>query len=453
MELHQLTLHSAARRLREGFVTSEAYTRALLERIRVLEPGVKAFVWLDEQTALEHARAADRRLAAGKQPGLLHGVPVGVKDIMDVAGVPTGMGSPIFASNVAKCSAAVIERLAVEGGFALGKTVTAELAYFAPGATHNPWNPAHTPGGSSMGSAAAVAAGMAPLALGTQTNGSVIRPAAFCGCVGFKPSAGLIGRSGIQPFSPTLDQVGVFTRTAEDAALATAALLGHDANDPASCREDALRGEIWPLRPLLQPPRLAAVRSPVWVQADENQRALFEQNVARLRAAGAAVEEVELPAEFAGAHDVHRTIMHAEGARTLAALQARHRAQLSAVLNRLIDEGRVIDDARLRDALQERTRLQGALGDLLRSYDAIVTPPATGEAPATLEHTGSPVFCTIWTLAGLPALTLPVGRGPLGLPLGLQIVGGYLEDATALAVAQWCAQAIGHTQGIAGPRP
>jgi Asp-tRNA(Asn)/Glu-tRNA(Gln) amidotransferase A subunit family amidase len=450
MELHQLTLHTAARRLREGFVTSEVYTRALLERVRVLEPGLRAFAWLDEASALEHARAADRRHAAGKRPGLLHGVPVGVKDIIDIAGVPTGMGSPVFAGNIPARSAAVIERLAAEGGFALGKTATAELAYFAPGATRNPWNPAHTPGGSSMGSAAAVAAGMVPLALGTQTNGSVIRPAAFCGCVGFKPSAGLIGRSGIQPFSPTLDQVGVFTRTVEDAALAAAALLGHDANDPASCHEEALRGELWPFRPLRQPPCLAALRSPLWTQADASQQALFERNLARLRAAGAAVEEIGLPAEFAGAHDVHRTIMHAEGARALAALQARHRARLSEVLNRLIDEGREIDDARLRDALQERTRLQGALGERLRGYDAIVTPPATGEAPATLEHTGSPVFCTIWTLAGLPALTLPAGRGPHGLPLGLQVAGGYLQDATVLAVAQWCAQAIGHMQGIAG---
>jgi Asp-tRNA(Asn)/Glu-tRNA(Gln) amidotransferase A subunit family amidase len=443
MDLHQLSLHTAAKRIREGFLTSEAYAAALLGRIARLESRLHAFAWLDPEAALERARAADRHRAAGQRLGLLHGIPVGIKDIMDVAGLPTGMGTPVFEGRVARRSAAVVERLGMEGGFALGKTVTAELAYFAPGPTRNPWNAAHTPGGSSMGSAAAVAAGMLPLALGTQTNGSVIRPAAFCGCVGFKPSAGLIGRSGVQPFSPTLDQLGVFARSVEDVALATAALMGRDREDPASVSEEGLRTELWPLKPPLQQPRLAAVRSPVWHLAEPAQRERFAQDLERLRAAGAALEEIELPEEFASAHDVQRTIMYAEGARSLVDIQARHRERLSAVLNSLIDEGRTIPDARLADALERRTRLQGKLRELLRQYDALVTPPARGEAPATLEHTGDPAFCTLWTLAGLPALTLPTGLGPRGLPLGLQVVGGYLEDPVLLAVAQWCAHALG----------
>ena len=439
---YQLGLREAVERIRTGVLTSEDYTSALLERIAQCEPRIHAFAWLDRAAALEKARVADRRHAAGEQLGLLHGIPVGIKDIIATAGIPTEMGSALFAGRVPKQSATVVQRIQAAGGFVLGKTVTAELAYFHPGATRNPWNAAHTPGGSSMGSAAAVAAGAVPLALGTQTNGSVIRPAAFCGCIGYKPSAGLLGRSGIQPFSPTLDQVGVFTRSVEDAALAVAALIGPDPDDVASDAEACGRARLWPLAPSSAPPRLAAVRSPVWGQAEPAQQELFVASVARLRAAGASVEEVELPAAFGAAHAVQRTIMYAEGARTLGTLQAEHRAALSDALNRLIDEGRAIGDTALATALAERRVLQDRLARFLAGYDAIVTPPARGEAPATREHTGDPVFCTIWTLVAAPALTLPAGRGPQGLPLGLQVVGAAHDDAQMLAAARWIERAL-----------
>ncbi len=436
MDRYQLGLREVVERIRTGVLTSEDYAMALLERIAQCEPRIRAFAWLDRAAALDKARAADRRRAAGERPGRLHGIPVGIKDIIATAGIPTEMGSALFAGRVPKESATVVRRLETGGGFVLGKTVTAELAYFHPGATRNPWNAAHTPGGSSMGSAAAVAAGMAPLALGTQTNGSVIRPAAFCGCVGYKPSAGLLGRSGIQPFSPTLDQVGVFTRSVEDAALAVAALIGPDPDDAASDAEACGRARAWPVAPSA-PPRLAVVRSPVWGLAEPAQQQAFATAVARLRAAGASVEEVELPAAFGAAHAVQRTIMYAEGARTLGTLQAEHRAALSEPLNRLIDEGRAIADATLAAALAERRALQGQFACFIAGYDAIVTPPARGEAPATRDHTGDPVFCTIWTLVAAPALTLPVARGPQGLPLGLQVVGALRDDARLLGTARW----------------
>jgi len=448
----ELSLRVAVERIRRGRLSSEAYTASLLEHIRRLEPHVRAFAWIDAETALTRARDADRAGAAG----LLAGIPVGVKDIIDTAGIPTALGSPVFQGRVPERSAEVVCRLETEGGFVFGKTVTAELAYFQPGPTRNPWNPAHTPGGSSMGSAAAVAAGMVPLALGSQTNGSVIRPAAFCGCVGFKPSAGLISLAGVQAFSPTLDQLGVFVRSAEDAALALAALIGPDGVDSAGGADAILRANLWPLTPMSRPPRLLAVRTPVWSLAEPHAQAHFAETIARLRAAGAAVEETELPAAFEAAHAVQRAIMYAEGARTLAELQARHRGQLSAVLNRLIDEGRAISDAQLGEACERRRSLQVDLARFLRAGDAIVTLPACGEAPATQEHTGDPAFCTIWTLCGVPAITLPSGRGPHGLPLGLQVAGAFREDALLLRTAHWlaaalnCAQPLPDAPGSAG---
>ena len=440
--LHLLGVKEVLHGLSEGRFTSEDLVRQCLIRIARLDPNIEAWVWLKSETALERARAADHHRRAGKHGALL-GVPVGVKDIIDVDGVPTRMGSPVFEDNIPSMSARVVRRWEEAGAVLLGKTVTAELAYFAPGKTRNPWNPAHTPGGSSSGSAAAVAARFVPAALGTQTNGSVIRPAAFCGVVGYKPSAGLISRSGILKFSHTLDQVGVFARGVADAAVVAGSLVGHTQDDTDSLSDFALVPKDLDPKPLFQPPRLAAVRSPAWHLADRDQQENFLQSVATLRKAGAAVEAVVLPESLHQAHEVHRTIMHYEGARAFAALQAQHRDRLSEAINRLIDDGLQIAEAAYHTALESRTRLQGDLNEFLNRYDGLLTPPARGEAPATLEHTGDPVFCTIWTLCGIPALTIPAGLGAHGLPLGLQLVGGYLQDARLLQVAQWCARQIG----------
>ncbi|MBI3777656.1 MAG: amidase [Gammaproteobacteria bacterium] len=440
--LHHLGVKDALQGLREDRFTSEALTRDCLTHISRLDPKIQAWAWLKSEAVLETARSADHHRRAGKQGALL-GVPVAIKDIIDIRDVPTRMGSKVFEDYLPTLSARVVHRLEEAGAVLLGKTVTAELAYFAPGKTRNPWNPAHTPGGSPSGSAAAVAARFVPAALGTQTNGSVIRPAAFCGVVGYKPSAGLISRSGILKFSQTLDQVGVFARGVADAAVVAGALIGHTPDDPDSLSDFALVPKELDPRPLFQPPRLAAVRSPAWHLADADQQENFARNVTALRKAGAAVEAAVLPDAFLQGHDVHRTIMYYEGARSFAALQSQHRESLSAELNRLIDEGKKISEASYYAALESRTRLQGELNDFLRRYDALLTPPARGEAPATLEHTGDPVFCTIWTLCGVPALTLPSGLGAHGLPLGLQLVGGYLQDARLLQVALWCENVIG----------
>jgi Asp-tRNA(Asn)/Glu-tRNA(Gln) amidotransferase A subunit family amidase len=435
MQTHWLGVGEAREAMRASRLDAQTYADACLTQIGRHDARVQAWAWLSPERARAAASACDRL----DETLPLRGLPVAVKDIIATAGIPTEMGSPAFAGHVPARAATVVERLQAAGAYVMGKSVTAELAYFTPGKTRNPWNPAHTPGGSSSGSAAAVAAGFVPVAIGTQTNGSVIRPAAYCGVVGFKPSAGLISRAGIQPFSRTLDQVGVFARRVEDAAVFASCLAGHDPQDPAS-RADAVLSPT--VVALSAPPRLAAVRSPVWSLADVAQQRSFEQSIARLRAAGAMVEELALDALFNDAHAAQRTIMYAEAARELTVLQATHRAQLSARLNALIDEGRAISDDALAAALALRARLQTAMHSVWLHCDAIITPPATGEAPATLAHTGDPTFCTIWTLCGLPALTLPVARGPQGLPLGLQLVGPDGDDARLLAAAHWCAETL-----------
>lgn len=431
------TLRATLAAFARGATTSLDYTRACLTRIERCEPRVAAWAYLEPARAETCARAADARRAEGAAAPLL-GIPIGVKDIMHVRGLPTGMGSAACDGFVPAESATLVQRLEAAGACVLGKTVTAEFAYYTPGKTRNPWNPAHTPGGSSSGSAAAVAARMVPAALGTQTNGSVIRPAAFCGVVGYKPSAGAIPRHGVLEFSRTLDQVGVFARSVEDAALVAATLMGPEAD--AAQAPDAATSTLDPALPaLVRPPRLVAVRSPVWPLAEAAQQRQFETDIGRLRAAGAGVEERELPSDFERGHGMLRTIMVYEGARALQDIQRDHRAKLSAALNRLIDDGLALGESEYRAALDGRRQLQAALAGFLRQVDAIITPPACGEAPATLDHTGDPAFCTLWTLCGVPALAIPCGIGPRGLPLGLQIVGAFRDDARTLAVAQWCA--------------
>ena len=426
-ELHRIGLHDAAKRIRSGKLKPSTYLQSLLARIDSLEATVKAWQWLDRERAAELARAADPAATPWKAAHPLHGVPVGVKDNFYTAGIPTEMGCRLYAGFVPEETAEVVTRLERAGALMLGKTVTTEAAFMVPAKTTNPWNAAHTPGGSSSGSAAAVAAGFVPAAIGTQTNGSVVRPAAFCGIVGYKPSQGMLSARGIMPFSPSLDQPGVFARSVADAALLAWSLT-------------ARRSSIVPDAPRLKgAPRLAAVRSPVWHLAQPEQRAQFDADVARLRNAGAMIDIIEIPGEFDRAHKVHRTIMLFEAARVSRKVRAHFRESFSSYLNEALDEGEAIADADYRDALKLRTQLQHSLAAFLdRGYSAIITPPAAGEAPASLDVTGDPSFCSIWTLMGTPAITIPTGNGPNGLPLGLQLVGAVEEENYLLSTAAWC---------------
>lgn len=428
--LHTLNLCELTQAIRSGDIACADYTRACLTRISHLEPQVQAWAWIDPERAMACAEQADAQYLSGKPLGPLLGIPVGIKDIFNTAGIPTAMGSPVFAGNIPGESAEAVSRLERAGAFVMGKTVTAEFAFLTPGKTRNPWNPAHTPGGSSSGSAAAVstAADFVPAAIGTQTNGSVIRPAAFCGVVGFKPSQGLISNRGVWPFSPSLDQVGTFTRSVADAALLAAQLV-ENPHDLAAA-----------IAPLNAAPRLAAVRSPVWHLATAAQQRKYADNIAALSKAGALIEEIELPAAFGEAHRVVRTIMLFEAAhgQGFSELRSKHRAALSPLLNDFLDQGEQVSEAAYHEALALQRSLKEELNNFMQRFDAIITPPATGEAPRDLSSTGDASFCTIWSLTGAPAITIPAGLGPQGLPLGLQIVGAHLDDNRLLAVAQWC---------------
>ena len=447
MDLFRLGLQEMLRAYREGRATVQELVESCSARIAAQEGRIQAWEWFDASRAM--AEAEER--AGGILADLpLFGIPVGVKDIIATRGIPTRMGSRIFANHVPTHSAWVVRRLEALGGLVMGKTVTTEFAYRQPGKTRNPWNPAHTPGGSSSGSAAAVAAGFVPVAIGTQTLGSVIRPAAFCGVVGYKPSFGAISRTGIHPFSSTLDTVGVFARSIADAAWFGACLMGLDSKDEATAMKGATRLLRVPLEPLAAPPRLAVVKTPKWPLATEAQRNHFAECVATLKTAGATVREVPLPRAFDDAWENVMTIMARDAVKSFATIESRHRIRLSPPLIEVLDRGHRITPEQYAKARTRREEYRRWLDGLFDGCDAIVTIPAPGEAPEGLSSTGDATFCSLWTQAGLPAVTIPSGRGPRGLPLGLQVVGRYREDERALQVAAWCESVVAFPPALAG---
>jgi Asp-tRNA(Asn)/Glu-tRNA(Gln) amidotransferase A subunit family amidase len=436
-----LSAADAAREIREGRLTSEELVQACLERTRELEPKVQAWTFLDEEHALAQARAADERKRSGEPIGPLHGVPVGVKDIFDTADMPTENGTVLHQGRMPRHDAAAVSMLRAAGAVILGKTVTTECAYFAPGKTRNPHNPEHTPGGSSSGSAAAVAAAMVPLALGSQTNGSVIRPAAFCGVYGFKPTHGLIPRSGVLQLSRTLDHVGLFSRNVEDLALLAEQLAGYDDRDPdtrprARIAFQKLSAEEPPI-----PPMLAFIKTPHWERTEPDTKEAFAEVVDAL---GDRVEEIELFPSAREAWDWHKTIMEAEMAANLEREWRSGRDKLSPQLAGLMERGRETRAVDYQRALRSIAPLVESFDELfMERYDAILTPCAPGTAPKGLKSTGDPVFCSLWTLCGMPALSMPLMQGANGLPLGVQLVGRRNFDARLMRTARWMVQKLG----------
>lgn len=435
-----LSATDAARRIREGVLTSEELVEACLDRIRQVEAQVQAWTFLDEGHALAQARGADERKRSGQPIGPLHGVPVAIKDIIDTADMPTENGCALHKGRAPHKDAAVVARLKAAGAVILGKSVTTECAYFTPGKTRNPWNPEHTPGGSSSGSAAAVAASMVPLALGSQTNGSTIRPAAFCGVYGFKPTHGLVPRTGMLQLSRTLDHVGLFARTLEDIALLAEELSGFDEGDPDTRpRARVSFREVLSQEPPIEP-MLAMVKTPHWERCDAETKEAFAE---LQEALGERVEEIELSASAAEAWTWHQAIMEAEMAHHFEREWTRGREQLSPQLRTLIERGR---DAKAVDYLRALRAIPGIIEGFeelfMERYDAILTPAAPGTAPKGLQATGDPAFCTLWTLAGMPALSLPMMRGTNGLPLGVQLVGRRNFDARLLRTARWLASRV-----------
>ena len=435
--LHSISATEAARLIRDGVVSSEQFVEACLARIAEVDGQIQAWAFLDPEYALQQARAADQRRLSGAPVGALHGVPVAIKDIFDTADMPTEYGSAIYAGRTPSRDASVVTMLRAAGAVIMGKTVTTEFAYFSPGKTRNPHNPEHTPGGSSSGSAAAVGANMVPLAIGSQTNGSTIRPAAYCGVVGFKPTHGLISRHGALMLSRTLDHVGLFANSVDDIALLAEQVIGYDENDAdTSPRARLPFGQVAAEEPPL-PPMFAFIKTPMWERADEDTKEGFNEVIEHL---GSQVEEVELFPSAADAWQWHQTIMGAEMAQNLEREWTSARELLSAQLRAQIERGR---EARAHDylsALSRITPINESFIELFEQrYDAILTPAAPSAAPKGLDSTGDPSFCTLWTLCGMPAISLPLLQSANGLPIGVQLVGPRHGDARLLRTARWLA--------------
>lgn len=436
VDITSLAAAEALAALREGRASAEELVRGCLARIAADEPRVQAWAFIDEERALQQARNVDRVRREGHAIGPLHGLPVGIKDVIDTADMPTEDGTALRAGRRPACDAAVVERLRAAGAVILGKTVTTELAGDTPGKTRNPHNPEHTPGGSSSGSAAAVAAHMVPVAIGTQTDGGVIRPAAYCGVYGYKPSFGLVSRHGILERSRPLDQVGVFARTVEDLALVAEALIGHDERDPATrpIARPQLRNVAMQEPPL--PPVFALTRTPNWDDAEEQTRLAFDEVA---QALGGQAKTFTVPPVLRDAWTWHRTLMDADLARNFRTLYERGRDGLGESLRGRIERGLKVSAVDYNDALDRINVTRAAFDEVFDRCDAMLTAAAAGPAPRGLESTGSPAFCTLWTFAGMPTVTLPLLRAEDGLPMGLQLVGRWGDDARLLRTARWLA--------------
>jgi Asp-tRNA(Asn)/Glu-tRNA(Gln) amidotransferase A subunit family amidase len=431
------TLSNTMEALRDGAVSALDVTEACLARIAEVDGNIEAWTFLDPDHARAQARALDEARANGRPLGPLHGIPVGVKDIFDTDDMPTEDGTVLHAGRQPMHDCKVVSLLRQAGAVIMGKTVTTELALFTPGKTHNPHDPARTPGGSSSGSAAAVASGMVPLAIGSQTNGSIIRPASYCGVVGYKPTHGLISRRGVLSLSRTLDHVGVFAGSVEDAALLAEILMEYDAADAdmhvqAKHQLGRMAAEEPPL-----PPKLAFAKTPIWDEADEDTQEAFGELVDML---GDSAVEVELPSVFEHAWELHRTIQDAEVAVNFAPEYDKGRDLLSPRLREIIEHGQQVAAGDYIRAVARIPLLNLTLDEIFDRYDAILTPAAPGEAPVGLASTGSPAFCTPWTLLGTPAITLPLLQGSNGMPIGAQLVGLRGNDGRLLRTARWLAQ-------------
>lgn len=421
-------------RLASGALRAREVAEAVIARVESCEPEVRAFAWFDEDHLRAEADRLDRLRRTGLPVGPLHGIPIGVKDVIDTRGIPTENGTAIDAGRVPAADAFVVRRLHAAGALVAAKTVTAELAYLQPGPTRNPADPSRTPGGSSQGSAAAVGAGMLPLALGTQTGGSVIRPASFCGVVGYKPTYGLIPRTGILAQSPSLDCVGVFSRSVEGAALLAEALIGDDPGDPATDPHARLHLlEIAASSPPVRPTLAVLHRGPGGLAPEPDMAEAMAEVEAAL---GESAFAIELPSLFDEALGARERINLAEMAKCYHAYERRGAELLSEPLMEALERGRAIPARDYLAALDWPRVLGAALDAIFDRCDAIITPAAPGPAPGP-ETTGSAVFNVLWSLCGVPAVTLPLLLSSDGLPMGVQVVGRRGDDARLLRTARW----------------
>jgi Asp-tRNA(Asn)/Glu-tRNA(Gln) amidotransferase A subunit family amidase len=429
-----LTAREAAARIRTGALTSVELVRACLERIEHTDSEIGAWAYLDADKAIAQAEAMDDLRRRGRPLGALHGIPVGIKDIFDTKDMPTGLGAPVHKDRQPENDAALIERLRSAGAVILGKTVTTPFAFASPAHTRNPHDRARTPGGSSSGSAAAVAAGHVPLALGTQTGGSTIRPASFCGIHGYKPTRGVFSRRGCLETSPTLDQPGIFARTMDDMALLGDALSGYDSADAASYNRPMPKLETGYTSSAPVDPLFAWFDLPY---SDRLSPAMREGLAELLEELGDRVEHVATPESFADVIEHHAIVHRYEFHRALADDPGLAPSQTDDTMKALLEHGARITDDEYARAKAYIAGAEEFFATFFNDYDAIIAPSALGEAPPLEDGTGDSICSTIWTFAGLPCLSLPWLAGQGGLPMGVQLIGSAEEDDRLFRTTAW----------------
>ncbi|MCH7606059.1 MAG: amidase [Chloroflexi bacterium] len=441
-EPFQLTVAEAAKQIRQGDLSPVTLVQSLLDRIDALEPSLKAWVTIDREEVLSAARQREKDLEQGRPKGPIHGVPVGLKDIYYTAGMKTTACSKIYADFVPGYDATTVARIKDAGGIILGKAVTTEFATGDPSPTINPWNPAHTPGGSSSGSSVAVASRMCAAALGSQTGGSTCRPAAYNGIVGLKPTYGRISRYGVVPVSWSLDTVGILVRSVEDAAIMLQVMAGHDPNDPGSSKEE-VPDYLEQIRAENKPPRIGLIKEFFFDHATDEVRRHTDAMAQRLAQAGATVEEVPLPDSFSTAHSCQRVVSNVECA---AFHEENYRVRADEYGPKIrsgIEMGMLIPGIRYLQAQRLRRQLREDMCAMFRDVDVLMTPATLAPAPRDLSTTGDASFQVPWTSAGLPTIVVPSGLSEEGLPLAIQLAGLPLEEGKLMGAATWCESTLG----------
>ena len=438
MSSPKLSVVEMVQSIKKGEITSEELVKSYIEQIKKKEKDVEAWEFFDEEFVLSQAKKLDSLHQSGKH-GDLHGVPVGIKDIFDTEDMPTTDGTEIHKKNPSLSDCTVVSKLKQAGAIIMGKTVTCELAYYSPGKTKNPHDLSRTPGGSSSGSAAAVASHMVPLAIGSQTNGSVIRPASYCGVVGYKPTKGLISRHLVLQISRALDQVGIFSNSIEDAALISEQIIGHDKQDPDTSLNPrpkllAASRQKPPMEPLL-----AYIKLPFMDKLDEDVMEGFNEVKDELKG---QINEIELPAGFDGIPDWHKIIMESDMARSFSEEYKKSKNKLSDKIVEAIERGMKYSSVEYNEAFSKIEVANTYFKQFFHDYDAILTPSACGEAPKGLKSTGNPIFCTIWTYCGMPSISLPLLQGKNNLPVGVQLVSSLYDDERLFRNASWLTSKI-----------
>ena len=428
--------------IKKGEITSEKLVKSYINEIKKKEKDVGAWEFFNEELAITQAKKLDLLHQSGSH-GELHGIPIGIKDIFDTAEMPTSDGTEIHKENPSFNDCTVVSKLKQAGAVIMGKTVTCELAYYSPGKTKNPHDLKRTPGGSSSGSAAAVASHMVPLAVGSQTNGSVIRPASYCGVVGYKPTKGLISRHLVLQVSRKLDQIGVFSQSVEDAALISEQLIGYDKQDP----DTSLNPKPKLLNACQQKPPMepvfAYIKLPFMNELENDSKEGFEEVKDEIaNKLNGKVDEVELPEGFKGIPEWHKIIMESDMANSFSKEYKSSKNKLSDKIVEAIERGMKYTSLEYNEALSKIDAANIYFKQFFHVYDAILTPSATGEAPLGLGSTGNPIFCTIWTYCGMPSISLPLLQGKNGLPIGVQLVSSLFDDERLFRNANWLTSKI-----------